>query len=84
MTDSDNYISAVKGRQDFRRAYREKREESSKYHAAIVKALQHLQFATPRERNGPCYQAIDSLRLAIGLEPMKVGGSAVDGLGKEP
>ena len=52
------------------------------FRVAIVKALQHLDYATPRQRNGPCYQAIGVLRGAIGLAPMEIGGKATDGLPK--
>lgn len=50
------------------------------YEAAIKKALRHLDSATPKQRNGPTYQAADALRNAIGLEPMQIGGRPSDGL----
>ena len=46
----------------------------------VIKALRKLKGATPSKRNGPCWQAINILRGAIGLDPMEVGGSATDGL----
>lgn len=36
------------------------------YEVAIRKALEHLKYATPRTRNGPCIQAIGVLRAALG------------------
>lgn len=52
----------------------------AKMRASIGKALGHLRDATPRTRNGPCHQAINTLRRAIGLPLMEVGGTATDGL----
>ena len=37
-----------------------------KYERAIEKALDHLRFATPKEMNGPCYQASGVLKMALG------------------
>lgn len=51
---------------------------------AIMKALRHMDHATPRQRNGPVYQAADALRAAIGLRPMSVGGKPSDGLDDIP
>lgn len=63
------YQSAVKGRQDFRVSYRRLR-------AAIQDALGHLKDATPKTRNGPCIQAIATLRAALEAraEPGEEGG----------
>ncbi len=47
---------------------------------AIPEALHHLDGATPRQRNGPVYQAADTLREIIGLPPMKIGSQPSDGL----
>ena len=43
-------------------------------------ALKHLQFATPRERNGPCHQAINILRKSLGLKFMEARGKAMEGI----
>ena len=47
---------------------------------AIMKALRHMDHATPRQRNGPLYHAADILREAIGFGPMTVGGKPSEGL----
>lgn len=47
---------------------------------AIPRVLHHLDGATPRQRNGPVYQAADTLRKIIGLPPMKIGGQPSDGI----
>lgn len=49
--------------------------------SAMRKALRHLDFATPRDRNGPVYKAADALRIELGLPPLKVGGRPSEGLG---
>lgn len=46
----------------------------------IMKALRHLDGATPRQRNGPCYKAADILRAALGLPPMSIGGKPTEGM----
>ena len=51
---------------------------------AIMKALRKMDHATPRQRNGPVYQAADILRKAIGFDPMAVGGKPSDGLDDLP
>lgn len=51
-----------------------------KNEATMRKALRHLDHATPQQRNGPCYQAADVLREALGLPPMEIGGKPSDGL----
>ena len=51
---------------------------------AIMKALRKMDHATPRQRNGPVYQAADILRKAIGFGPMAVGGKPSEGLDALP
>lgn len=48
--------------------------------AAMKKALKHLDHATPRQRNGPCLQAADTLRKALELPPMELGGRPSEGV----
>lgn len=47
----------------------------------IKKALMHMDYTTPKLRNGPMYQAADSLRKAIGLNPVEIGGKFSEGAG---
>ena len=51
---------------------------------AIMKALRHMDHATPRQRNGPLYRAADILREAIGFGPMAIGGKPSEGLDALP
>ncbi len=48
--------------------------------ALVKKALFYLDQATPKQRNGPTYQAADTLRAILGLPPMEIGGKTTDGL----
>lgn len=50
------------------------------YRNIMKNALMHLDFATPKQRNGPVYRAADELRIGLGLSPMKIGGKPSDGL----
>ncbi len=47
---------------------------------AITNALRKLRWATPRLRNGPCYQAINILRQQLGYPLMLPGGHAMEGI----
>ncbi len=40
-------------------------EEIKRLHTAIAKAHKYLQSATPRQRNGPCVQAVGVLQRAV-------------------
>lgn len=51
---------------------------------AIKRALKHLDYATPNQRNGPVYQTADVLRRALKMTPMDVGGRPSDGLETNP
>lgn len=55
-------------------------KSDSGYIDAIRESLKHLQGATPRTRNGPCVQAINTLRRALGCEPIELGSLALDGI----
>lgn len=48
--------------------------------ARIKTALRHLDHATPAQRNGPVYQAADTLRAILCLPPMNIGGKPSEGL----
>lgn len=50
------------------------------HEAAIKKALKFLDGATPRQRNGPCIQAANTLREALELPPMELRGRPSDGV----
>lgn len=47
----------------------------------IKKSLMHMDYTAPQHRNGPMYQAADSLRKAIGLGPVEIGGKFSEGVG---
>lgn len=47
--------------------------------AHVKKALKHLDHATPQQRNGPTYQAANTLRELVDLPPMPIGGKPSDG-----
>ncbi len=57
------------------RTFRDLRNE-----LAMKEALRHLDHATPKQRNGPLYQAADKLRAALGLAPMQIGGKPSEGI----
>lgn len=57
-----------------------KTKTTADYIEAIYEALQHLQFATPRERNGPCIQATNKLRMVLGADPVEPGQLAMEGI----
>lgn len=80
----EQYLLAVNGRMQFRKAYRQARAEAKDYRAAICDALRHLDHATPQQRNGPVYQAADALRAAIGLPAMPIGSKPSMGLPSPP
>ena len=48
------------------------------YREAMERALWYLNDATPKTRNGPTYRAADTLRLALGWPPCKIGGKFIE------
>ena len=50
------------------------------FEQSIKNALNALDGATPRQRNGPVYRAADILRSAIGLPPLNIGENPSSGL----
>lgn len=57
--------------------------QADRFRSAIVRALEHLDYATPTQRNGPCHQAINELRTALKLPTMSIGGRALEGFADE-
>ena len=51
-----------------------------KLETAMKVALRYLDRATPSQRNGPVYMAADTIRTALRLPPMHVGGKPSEGL----
>lgn len=60
------------------------RETDEKWEREAIKALFYLRSATPRQRNGPCIQAITVLRMSLGLgDTWVMGQDALDGIPQE-